>query len=43
LDKVNAALGQALKGNTFAGPAFGSMTEGADHRDYLSRSTVTYK
>jgi hypothetical protein len=43
LDKVNAALGQALKANTFAGPAFGSMTEGADHRDYLSRSNVTYK
>ncbi len=43
LDKVNAALGEALKGNTFAGPAFGAATEGADHRDYLSRSNVTYK
>jgi hypothetical protein len=43
LDKVSAALGEALKGNTFAGPAFGAVTEGADHRDYLSRSNVTYK
>jgi hypothetical protein len=43
LDKVTAALGQALKSNAFAGPAFGAMTEGADHRDYLLRSNVTYK
>ena len=43
LDKVNAALGQALKANPFAGPAFGAMIDGAEHRDYLSRSNVTYK
>jgi len=43
LDKVNAALGEALKGNTFAGPAFGAVTDGEAHRDYLSRSNVTYK
>jgi hypothetical protein len=43
LDKVNAALGQALKANTFAGPAFDAMIDSADHRDYLSRSDVTYK
>ena len=43
LDKVTAALGQALKGNTFAGPAFGAVTDSAQHRDYLSRSNVTYK
>jgi hypothetical protein len=43
LDKVNAALGQAIKTNTFAGPAFNAMIETADHRDYLSRSNVTYK
>lgn len=43
LDKVNAALGQAIKANTFAGPAFDSMIDGAEHRDYLSRSNVTYK
>lgn len=43
LDKVNAALGEALKGNTFAGPAFGAVTDSEVHRDYLSRSNVTYK
>jgi hypothetical protein len=43
LDKVNAALGQAIKANTFAGPAFGAMIDGTEHRDYLSRSNVTYK
>jgi hypothetical protein len=43
LDKVTAALGQAIKSNTFAGPAFSAMVESADHRDYLSRSNVTYK
>jgi hypothetical protein len=43
LDKVNAALGQAIKSNAFAGPAFDALTEGEDHRDYLSRSNVTYK
>jgi hypothetical protein len=43
LDKVNAALGQAIKTNTFAGPAFDAMIDSADHRDYLSRSNVTYK
>jgi hypothetical protein len=43
LDKVNAALGEALKGNTFAGPAFGAVTDGEVHRDYLARSNVTYK
>jgi hypothetical protein len=43
LDKVNAALGQAIKSNPFAGPAFDAMIDGADHRDYLSRSNVTYK
>jgi hypothetical protein len=43
LDKVSAALGQAIKTNTFAGPAFDAMIEGAEHRDTLSRSDVTYK
>jgi len=43
LDKVNAALGEALKANTFMGQAFDAVSEGADHRDYLSRSNVTYK
>ncbi len=43
LDKVTAALGQAIKTNTFAGPAFDAMIDGAEHRDYLSKSNVTYK
>ena len=40
---MNAALNQAIKANTFAGPAFDAMVESGDHRDYLSRSNVTYK
>ena len=43
LDKVNAALGEAIKTNVFAGPAFGAMVDSAEHRDYLSRSNVSYK
>jgi hypothetical protein len=43
LDKVNAALGEALNANSFAGPAFGAMVDSSEHRDYLSRSSVTYK
>jgi hypothetical protein len=43
LDTVNAALGEALKSNSFAGPAFGAVTDSEVHRDYLSRSNVTYK
>jgi hypothetical protein len=43
LDKVNAALGQAIKTNTFAGPAFNAIIDSENHRDYLSRSNVTYK
>ena len=43
LDKVNAALGQAIKTSAFAGSAFDAMVESADHRDYLSHSNVTYK
>jgi len=43
LDKVNTALGQAIKTNTFAGPAFNAMVDSEVHRDYLSRSNVTYK
>ena len=43
LDKVIAALGQAFKSNTLLGPAFGSMVETSDHRDFLSRSNVSYK
>ena len=43
LDKANAALGQAIKSNTFAVPAFDAMIDNVDHRDYLLRSNVTYK
>jgi hypothetical protein len=43
LDKANAALGEALKANPFAGPAFGSMVDLTPHRDFLLRSNVTYK
>jgi hypothetical protein len=43
LDKVNAALGEAIKANTFAGPAFSAMIDFETHRDYLARSNVTYK
>ncbi len=43
LDKVNAALMDALKANPLAGPAFGSMVDFTVHRDYLARSSATYK
>jgi len=43
LDKVNAALGAAIKTNPFAGPAFSSMMEFTVHRDYLVRTNAVYK
>jgi hypothetical protein len=43
LDKVNAALRETLKANPLNGPAFGSMVDYTDHRDYLSRTSATYK
>jgi len=43
LDKVNAALREALKANPLGGPAFGSMVDFTPHRDYLSRTNATYK
>jgi hypothetical protein len=43
LDKVNAALRDALSGNPLIGPTFGSMVDFKAHRDYLMRSNVTYK
>ncbi len=43
LDKVNAALQDALKANPLAGPAFGSVVDFTVHRDYLARSSATYK
>lgn len=43
LDKVNAALDAALKANTLAAPAFGSMVDFSAHRDYLAHTNATYK
>jgi hypothetical protein len=43
LDKVSAALQDALKASPLSGPAFGSMTDGSAHRDDLARTTATYK
>jgi hypothetical protein len=43
LDKVNAAVQETLKSSPLTGPAFGSMTESAAHRDYLARTSATYK
>jgi hypothetical protein len=43
LDKVNAAIREALKANPLGGPAFNSMVDYTDHRDYLARTNATYK
>jgi hypothetical protein len=43
LDKVNAALGAALKEQPFAGSAIGSMVDFSAHRDYLALTNATYK
>jgi hypothetical protein len=43
LDKTNAAIREALKANPLHGPAFSSMVDFSEHRDYLSRTTATYK
>jgi hypothetical protein len=43
IDKVNAALRAALKGNSLAGPAFDSVVDFAPHRDFLARTDATYK
>ena len=43
LDKVSAALTEALKASPFAGPAFGSMVDFSVHRDFLSRTNAVYK
>lgn len=42
-DKVNTAIRDALKANPLGGPAFGSMVDFAQHRDYLVRTDATYK
>jgi hypothetical protein len=43
IDKVNAALRESLKANPLAEPAFGSMVDFTQHRDYLARTTAVYK
>lgn len=43
LDKMNANLRENLKSNPLIGPAFGSMNDSSAHRDYLDRTTATYK
>jgi len=43
LDAVNSGIRDALKAQPFGGPAFGSMTDGAAHRDELLRGEGVYK
>jgi len=43
IDKVNAALRDALKANPLGGPAFDSMVDFTPHRDYLARTNAAYK
>jgi hypothetical protein len=43
LDKVNAAVLEALKSNPLGGTAFSSMTESTAHRDEIARTNATYK
>ncbi len=43
LDKVNAAIREALKSHPLNGPAFESMVDFSEHRDYLDRTSATYK
>jgi len=43
LDKVQAAVAEAMKSNPLGGSAFGSATDSSGHRDELVRTTATYK
>ena len=43
LDKVNAALDEAIKSNPLGGVAFGSMVDITAHHDELGRTNATYK
>jgi hypothetical protein len=43
LDKVNAAIAQAVGANSLASPAFGSMVDMSVHRDQLSRGDSVLK
>jgi len=43
LDKFHAAIDAAAKANPAGGPAFGSVTEGSDHRDFLALAWGAFK
>jgi hypothetical protein len=43
LDKVNAAIRDAVRDNALIGPAFNSMVDFTPHRDFLLRANATYK
>ena len=43
IDKAQKALQDALKANSLIGPAFDSMVDFTAHRDFLDRTTATYK
>jgi hypothetical protein len=43
LDKVQAAVEEAIKSNPLGGSAFSSMTDLSAHRDELVRTNATYK
>jgi len=43
IDKVSAAIREAVKANGLIGPAFDSMVDFSAHRDYLARTNATYK
>jgi hypothetical protein len=43
IDKVNAAIREAVKSKPLDGPAFESMVTDPAHRDSLVRSDATYK
>jgi hypothetical protein len=43
LDKVNAALREAMKASPLGGPAIGAMVDFTAHRDDLARTNATYK
>jgi hypothetical protein len=43
LDKVSAAVRDTMKANPMYGPAFGSVVDFSAHRDFLLRTTATFK
>ncbi len=43
LDKVNAALEEAIKSNALGGVAFESLVDLSAHHDELDRTSATYR